>query len=181
VITDRLLLREFVEGDWPAVHVYASDPEIYRYRSSTPHTTEEQTRELIRRILARQAETPRAEYFFAVLLRVEARLIGECFLRMLSFEESEAFIGYSLNRDCWGQGYMTEAVRALIGFGFAELGLRRIVSGCHPENVGSRRVMEKAGMRRQLTLPGGGAPAGAPASLLYEVWASDWKAGTVAP
>jgi ribosomal-protein-alanine N-acetyltransferase len=95
--TDRLLLREFVEADWPAVHAYASDPEIYRYRSAVPHTTEEHTRELIRRILARQVEQPRAEYFFALVLRVDARLIGECFLRMLSFDDREAFIGYSLN------------------------------------------------------------------------------------
>jgi ribosomal-protein-alanine N-acetyltransferase len=65
--TDRHLLREFSEGDWPAVHAYASDPEIYRYRSSVPHATEEQTRGLIRQILARQAEQPRAEYFFALI------------------------------------------------------------------------------------------------------------------
>jgi ribosomal-protein-alanine N-acetyltransferase len=180
VRTDRLLLREFVEGDWPAVHAYASDPEIYRYRSSVPHTTEEQTRELIRRILARQAEQPRAEYFFALILRVDARLIGECFLRMLSFDDREAFIGYSLDRAYWGQGYTTEAVRALIGFGFRELGLARIVAGCHPENIGSRRVMEKAGMRRQPAPEGDDAPAGAPPGLLYEAWASDWISGTAA-
>ncbi len=52
----------------------------------------------------------------------------------------------SCGGDLWGGGYTTEAVRALLQFGFAGMGLHRIWAACHPDNVGSRRVMEKCGM-----------------------------------
>ena len=51
-----------------------------------------------------------------------------------------------MSRDRWGQGYATEAARAILDFGFADLGLRRIYATCRPENVGSSRVVEKIGM-----------------------------------
>ena len=54
-----------------------------------------------------------------------------------------------LNRRFWNQGYTSEAAAEMVRFGFAELDLTRIVAQCHPDNVGSWRVMEKAGLKRQ--------------------------------
>ncbi len=54
-----------------------------------------------------------------------------------------------LHRDHHGQGYATEAARALLGYGFEELDLHRIIATCQPENPASYRVMEKLGMRRE--------------------------------
>ena len=51
-----------------------------------------------------------------------------------------------LNRRYWGQAYMAEAVRAIVGFGFRELGMNRIQARCDVPNIGSARVMEKVGM-----------------------------------
>lgn len=56
-------------------------------------------------------------------------------------------IGYVLRQDRWGQGYGTETARILIDFGFATLGLHRIEAICDPENIASRRILEKAGMQ----------------------------------
>ena len=58
-----------------------------------------------------------------------------------------------LARDAWGRGYATEAARALVAAGFAQLGLRRIVATCDPANAASARVLEKAGLRRAALLP----------------------------
>ena len=58
-----------------------------------------------------------------------------------------ADVGYGLRVDRWGQGLTDRAVRLVIGFGFEQLGLHRIVAVCDPNNVGSRRVMEKVGMQ----------------------------------
>ena len=60
----------------------------------------------------------------------------------------EADLGYVLAREAWGQGYATEAARALIAVGFAHLGLRRIEATSDPQNRASARVLEKAGLRR---------------------------------
>ena len=56
---------------------------------------------------------------------------------------------YVLNRNFWNKGYVTEAVKRVIDFGFSELGLHRIYATLAPENVTSVRVLEKAGMRRE--------------------------------
>lgn len=59
----------------------------------------------------------------------------------------EAELGWTLAADVQGRGYATEAVRELLAIAFAGLGLRRVTAGCFAENLPSRRVMEKVGMR----------------------------------
>jgi len=81
-----------------------------------------------------------------MILRAEGRLIGACSLAVGSGEHQEGWIGYCLRRQAWGQGYATEAARALLGLGFEHLGLHRIFATCDAANGASARVMEKAGM-----------------------------------
>jgi RimJ/RimL family protein N-acetyltransferase len=59
----------------------------------------------------------------------------------------DAVIGYCFNKTYWGKGYATEAVRALLEFGFNRLTLHRISANCDPSNVASNRVLMKAGMK----------------------------------
>jgi ribosomal-protein-alanine N-acetyltransferase len=147
--TERLILREFQEGDWQAMHEYASDPEVVRYMQWTPKT-EEETREYVRRAIANQQEKPRRNYQFVLILKAEKRLIGACsIINVSSPEDGEAGIVYVLNRNFWNQGYMTEVVKRVIHFGFSELGLHRMYATLAPENVASACVLEKAGMRRE--------------------------------
>lgn len=61
-------------------------------------------------------------------------------------KNARAELGNALSRACWNRGYMTEAVKAVIGFGFEKMGLVRIEARCNPDNIGSSRVMEKEGM-----------------------------------
>jgi RimJ/RimL family protein N-acetyltransferase len=62
---------------------------------------------------------------------------------------SEGLLGYLLDPAHHGRGYATEMVRATLDLAFGDLGLRRVTAGCFADNVGSWRVMEKAGMRRE--------------------------------
>ncbi|MCI0439420.1 MAG: GNAT family N-acetyltransferase [Chloroflexi bacterium] len=146
--TDRLALREFVEGDWQAVHEYASDPEVCRFMVWGPNT-EEQTRSFIARMVELRQERPRASFELAIELREEGRLIGACGIRARPPEKRQGDIGYVLNSSYWGKGYATEAARALLAFGFERLGLRRIIATCATDNIASARVLEKVGMRRE--------------------------------
>jgi len=99
--TERIILREFKDGDWQAMHEYASDPEVVRYMQWTPKT-EEETREYVRRAIANQHEQPRREYKLAVTLKAEKRLIGQCsIINVSSYEDGEAGIVYVLNRNFW--------------------------------------------------------------------------------
>ncbi len=146
--TRRLHLREFVENDWQAVLAYQSDPLYLRY---TPwnQRTEEDTRAFIRWFLSWQEAQPRIKYQFAITLPGEDRLIGNCGIRMRSPDAHEADIGYEFDSRYWGRGYATEAARAMLNFGFSQLGLHRIWAQCIAENVASARVLEKIGMQRE--------------------------------
>ena len=61
-------------------------------------------------------------------------------------------LGYALGIRYWGQGYMTEAVRAVIRFGFEKMSLDVISATCYPDNLASRRVLEKCGFQYEGTL-----------------------------
>jgi RimJ/RimL family protein N-acetyltransferase len=146
--TERLLLRDFAEGDWRAVHAYAADPEASRYMEWGPND-EAQTRSYVAGVLAGQKREPRLDFDLAVTLRGDGRLIGGCGFHISSPSNREAWIGYVLNHGFWGQGYATEAARALLVFGFERFGLHRIYATCDPRNLGSARVLEKVGMLRE--------------------------------
>jgi RimJ/RimL family protein N-acetyltransferase len=144
--TPRLLLRDFVEADWKAVHDYASDAEVVRDMIWGPNT-EAQTREFIGITLEQQRRRPREQYGLAI--EFEATLVGACRLEVQDGGKKEADLGYVLNRAYWKRGIATEAARGLLKFGFGELKLHRIWATCDPENAASIRVLEKIGMQRE--------------------------------
>jgi [ribosomal protein S5]-alanine N-acetyltransferase len=146
--TERLILREFRQEDCLPVQEYASDPEVVRYMFWGPNT-EQQTKDFIRKVLASRSGHPRSAYDIVLINKVDSRLIGACGLYIRSVENKEGEIGYVLNRHFWNQGYVTEAARKVISFGFEDLGLHRIFATCDPANTGSFRVMEKIGMQRE--------------------------------
>jgi RimJ/RimL family protein N-acetyltransferase len=74
-------------------------------------------------------------------------LIGNCGIRLASAGAHQADLGYELDPDFWGQGYATEAARAMVEFGFTQLRVHRVWSWCVADNAGSAHVLEKLGMQ----------------------------------
>ena len=146
--TERLVLRPFEHTDAPAFHAYMSDPDAMRLTSMLPISLE-LAQEIVDRIVASQVGTAAPPTSFAIALQSGGPLIGNCRLGRDEDEREVADVAYFLNPRHWRQGYATEAVRALIDYGFERLGLRRVYAVCVPENVASRRVMEKVGMRAE--------------------------------
>jgi RimJ/RimL family protein N-acetyltransferase len=144
--TERLSLREFNEYDWPDVLAYQTDSLYLRYSPWTERTPEV-VQAFVQVFLAQQHEQPRSKFQLAIVLKSSHQLIGTCGIRMESADAYEADIGYELSPTYWGQGYATEAARAIVQFGFTELRVHRIWSWCIADNVGSARVLEKLGMR----------------------------------
>ena len=144
--TDRLLMRDFVESDWEAVLAYQSDPLYLRYYHWTDRT-EADVRDFVQMFINQQEQQPRQKFQLALVLKSENRLIGNCGIRVNDTEMREANIGYELDSRYWGQGYATEAARAILHFGFETLAMHRVWSWCIADNAGSARVLEKIGMR----------------------------------
>jgi [ribosomal protein S5]-alanine N-acetyltransferase len=145
--TSRLILREFEQDDWQAVHAWESDPETARFMHRDV-MDKDGTRNFIRRALACRTATPRKKWHLGITLRT-GELIGSIALGMVA--EQTAGLGFALHHDHWNLGYATEAVGAVLRFGFETLGLHRVRAHCHVDNTASVRVMEKNGMRREGT------------------------------
>ena len=144
--TERLVLREFVADDWPAVLAYQQDPAYLRYYAWTERTADD-AQAFVQMFLAQQQESPRRKFQLASTLRSDGRLIGNCGIRLKSAEAREADIGFELAPRFWGHGYATEAAQAMVQFGFTALRLHRIWAWCVADNSGSARVLEKIGLR----------------------------------
>ncbi|MFW6162462.1 MAG: GNAT family N-acetyltransferase [Planctomycetota bacterium] len=146
--TDRLVLRDFEERDWRAVHRYATDYAVVRFMEWGPNTKAD-TQAFIARAVAAQAAEPRMTYELAVVGQADGRLIGSCGLRLSGGDARSGSMGYCLARPFWGRGYATEAARALLRLGFEDLGLHRVWATCDVENHASARVLAKAGLIRE--------------------------------
>ncbi len=146
--TDRLLLREFVENDWQAVLAYQQNSDYLKYYEWTERSAED-AREFVAMFLDQQQEKPRLKRQLALTLKSTGRLIGSCGIRMESRDSHEADLGFEVDPDFWGQGYASEAARAIVRYGFDELRLHRIWAWSNADNMGSRRVLEKLGLRQE--------------------------------
>ncbi|MBO0778203.1 MAG: GNAT family N-acetyltransferase [Ktedonobacteraceae bacterium] len=146
LVTERLVLREFASEDWEAVLRYQSDPLYLRY-TPREERTEADARSLVSMFLRWREELPRYRYQVAIALRENGQLIGNCGIRGSASKSWEAELGYEIDSRYWGQGYASEAARAIVDFGFRELRLHRIWAHCIADNTGSARVMQKLGMR----------------------------------
>jgi len=142
--TERLVLRKLTMGDVEDIFAYASDAEVTRYLMWEPHATLYDSRVFVTSALARyQCLSPAP---WGIELKETRRIIGTCDFISWIWPHARAEIGYALARAYWGRGIMTEAVREMIDYGFRVRGLNRIQAMCEIPNVGSARVMEKAGM-----------------------------------
>lgn len=145
--TPRLLLREFKEDDWHFTNLYESDPQVMRYQLQEVRDFKE-SQNYLQQCLDEAQEDPRTVFDLAIVLKSTNHLIGRVGLKV-EHDAEEAALWYILNRTYWGKGYTTEAAKEMLRFGFEELQLHRIWADCDPRNVGSFKVMEKLGMRRE--------------------------------
>ncbi len=141
--TARLRLRPFREADATELHRVLTEPDMLKYfpRPGGPPL------DRVQRLVSHQIEqwNDIGYAWWAVELKSSGRLVGWNGLQFLP-ETHETEIGYLIDRSLWGQGLTTEAARVGLDFGFGTLKLETIIALAHPDNVASRRVMEKLGM-----------------------------------
>jgi RimJ/RimL family protein N-acetyltransferase len=139
--TARLNVRPFQPDDWQAVFDYMSSPVVTTWLPEGSLTAEE-TRAFV---AENTIDEPKA---LAVWLKRGHGPIGHMLFHPW-FAHRTYEIGWVFAEPYQGQGYATEAARALLTHGFETLGLHRVIATCQPENIASWRVMEKLGMRRE--------------------------------
>lgn len=144
--SERLILRRLELTDAPLIYDYMNEREIAANTMLIPHPYP-----------AGAAEDwingthQSDDYSFALIRKADNLFLGACGIGS-DTSHKRAEIGYWLGKPFWGQGYMSEAARRVIQFGFEELDLNRIQATYFTYNLASRRVMEKAGMTYEGTL-----------------------------
>jgi RimJ/RimL family protein N-acetyltransferase len=147
--TARLIIRTFEDRDADAWIAMFSDPEVVRFLGPPTVPTMQTFQGAIESRHAMERDIGYA--MWAVEDRMTGGFIGQCGLRPASSMDkdagSEIDLGYHFVTAGWNKGYATEAAVAVLAHGFEAVGLQSIMAVAVPENVGSWRVMEKAGMR----------------------------------
>jgi RimJ/RimL family protein N-acetyltransferase len=146
--TERLVLRRFTAADLDNLVDLDGDPEVMRFLTGGKPTPREKIEhEVLPRLLHFYEQCAGFGHWAAI-----DKSSGE-FLGWFGFRPTngcapeEVELGYRLRKGAWGKGYATEGARALIRKGFTELGVQCVVATTMAVNRGSRRVMEKAGLR----------------------------------
>ena len=150
ITTERLVLRSLRPGDEDDVFAYRSVASVVRYIPGEP-----KTREQVADLVAERATAGRVDEKSPILtLAVElgGRVIGDVLIHLDGFDGHDgrqAEIGWVFAPDVAGQGYATEAARAIADVAFREVGVHRVWAQLEPVNTASSRICERLGMRRE--------------------------------
>ncbi|WP_445491653.1 GNAT family N-acetyltransferase [Niallia sp. 03133] len=142
--TERLILRKLTPADLDDMYAYGSNSEVTKYVTWETHQKRSDTKGFLQFVLDRYEKKEVA--LWGIQYKENGKLIGTIDFVWWKPNHSSAEIGYVLSHEYWGKGIMTEAAKEVIKFGFEKMDLIRIQAKCFTENIGSARVMEKAGM-----------------------------------
>jgi len=172
--TPRLLLRPVTLKDAADIYHYSKDPLVAEHVLWDAHENIHQTRAYIRYILRQYKNGEPSS--FAIVEKASRKVIGTIGYMWVSQDNASGEVGYSLSRAHWNRGYMTEALKKVIAFGFEELHLNRIEAQHETTNPASGRVMEKAGMRPEGVLRARVFNKGKFMDVsLYSILRNEWK------
>lgn len=145
--TERMVLRQFTVDDLDLLVALDSEPGVKRYIDNDAPVDRDELAETLDWWLGYEDRAP-GYGFLATIEAATGDFLGWFHLRPEEHADPlEPELGYRLHRAAWGRGFATEGSLALLDRGFGALGARRITASTMAVNVGSRRVMEKVGMR----------------------------------
>jgi RimJ/RimL family protein N-acetyltransferase len=147
--TERLILRAIVPSDAEAMFLLDSNPNVHLYLGNNPVESIEQSMDYIESLQIQYIQNAIGRY--AVILKETNEFIGWAGLKFIKEPENNYLnfyeIGYRLREEFWGKGYGYEAAKAWLHHGFIKMNIPIIYASAHIENVGSRRILEKIGLR----------------------------------
>jgi RimJ/RimL family protein N-acetyltransferase len=176
--TDRLLLRNWREGDADAFIAHTNTPAVMRWLGGVK--TADELRQTVERLTVWQEE--RGFTFWAVERKEDGALLGFCGLKISndpgSPVEGEYEVGWRLREDAWGRGYAREAAAASLDFAFNRLGAERVVALTVEGNSPSWGLMKRLGMARRPELDYSGPDWAEGQVIVYTIGKEEWQART---
>lgn len=145
--TDRLIMREINLEDLGALFKIFSSEDVMKYYGMFPIDQLKQAQNLI--LSFRDGFDEEKSIRWGITLKESQVFIGTCGFHNMQKRSFRAEIGYELSPDHWNKGYVTEAIGAMLEFGFGMMGLNRIEALVYPENTASHRALEKLGFKEE--------------------------------
>jgi RimJ/RimL family protein N-acetyltransferase len=145
--TSRMYFRQFTDADASLLFELDNDPEVMRFISKGKPTPLEKIQNVIIPKFLDYYRQSLPQGFWAAHVRESGDFIGWFHLRPGTLSVPEMELGYRLKRIAWGRGLATEGSRALLEKAFHEWGYEKVCAHTMADNLASRRVMEKAGLR----------------------------------
>jgi RimJ/RimL family protein N-acetyltransferase len=177
--TERLILRAFRPEDFDAVFAMQSRPDVARFLYWDARTEAEVREALTKKIASTAIREEEDVLFLAAELHGTGELVGDVVLQWTSRQHLSGEIGFIVHPDHQGHGYATEASRELLRLAFEELQLHRVIGRVEARNIGSARVLEKLGMRREAHLIENEYVKGEwQSELAYALLDHEWRSAT---
>ena len=148
--TKRLRLRQLRADDAEALFAIRSDPQVREPYGREPYKTLAESQAFIQMI--RETYAQRDGLFWGITLDTDDMIIGSCTFWNFGDEFRCTEVGYEMGRAHWGGGITSEAVAAIVAYGFTELDLHRIEANPHASNTASKRLLLKLGFTHEGTL-----------------------------
>lgn len=143
VETERLILRPIQLDDDKDMYEYCSDDDVIKYLWFEKHDSIEFSRYVIEKLFLNRVDVGIPEAY-AIVIKESNKMIGTIDVNQVHFNEV-GVIGYVIHKDYWGKGIVSEALETLIPILFYHCGFYRLEINHCADNVGSARVIEKAG------------------------------------
>jgi ribosomal-protein-alanine N-acetyltransferase len=170
-----IVLRYPRAEDAEALYRFASDPEVTRFFSWGPYTSERQAADYVASLARKRAEGDRLE--FAIDHR-EAGVIGVTGLSEFSLRDRRAVVGTWHGREWWGKGANRQSKTLVLALAFAGLGLDRVTAWCGTDNGRSQKALERLGFVHEGVLRRWHVHDGLPKDVIsYSMLRDEWESG----
>ena len=142
--TARLVLRRHIPEDADFLYShFGTDERMYAYSGWNPYATPEMARETVQRFIGSYD----SEDFYGWAIELDGQMIGTIGAYDHDPEAGTIEAGISIDPECWGRGYATEALMCMLHYLTAERHIPHVKAWCADDNLGSKNAMEKCGMR----------------------------------
>jgi len=145
--TERLVLRAATLEDATALQRIRSNPDVMEYMDTFYHDSLEVSKEFISYNLEGYAD--KKVIYWMLIEKASGSIIGDFSFWKIDSKHHRAEIGYTLDPDYWGKGYMKEAMLQLFSFGFKDLNLHGFDANTNPLNEKSKRILLKIGFQKE--------------------------------
>lgn len=149
--TERLILRDYKETDFADYYRLKSDDKTMYYLQDIKLSNAQEARADFNMVLEDMKKSDRKFYFLHIELKDSHKQVGSVGYTVTDDTPVGKMVhaGYFIYPEFWGKGYTTEAFKKVLEFAFSENNVYRVSTGCLAENVGSERVMQKCGLKKE--------------------------------